>query len=275
MFYDVLLFKLIAFTNSMQRRKACAPFSMCSLSRVELLVPPPPMLPMPNFQTVTWKQRGFQEVLGLLLPQRSREFPECTKVFQHVPTEYWTTAGLSSSRLRDGSKLLELQQEQLMVPLAPNLCETDLISELLGVTLGPKKAARKALIKNWCALWRPFASICPLDAVGAGNVPTCAVLLGFRVVNTRARGEASAFGTSFEILLQGNRLPFALSYFSRSSRVQGDWRKWSKKNQHDPNERVGLNWRTEGLLDFLIQYIAGCTDWLLWEKKMASSLQPQ
>jgi hypothetical protein len=52
------------------------------------------------------------------------------------------------SRLRDGSKLLELQQEQLMVPLAPNLCETDLISELLGVTLGPKKAARKALIKN-------------------------------------------------------------------------------------------------------------------------------
>jgi len=128
--------------------KLVLPFQCARSGRVELLVPPPPMLPMPNFQTVTWKQRGFQEVLGQLLPQRSREFPECTKVFQHVPTEYWTTAGLSSSRLRDGSKLLELQQEQLMVPLAPNLCETDLISELLGVTLGPKKAARKALIKN-------------------------------------------------------------------------------------------------------------------------------
>ena len=35
-----------------------------------------------TFQTVAWKQRGFQEVLGQLLPQRSREFPECTKVFQ-------------------------------------------------------------------------------------------------------------------------------------------------------------------------------------------------
>ena len=152
-----------------------------------------------------------------------------------------------------GQNYWNFNNEQLMVPLAPNLSETDLISELLGVTLGPKKAARKALIKNWCALWRPFASICPLDAVGAGNLPTCAVLLGFRVVNTGAHGQASAFGTSFEILLQGNRLPFALSYFSRSSRVQGDWRKWSKKNQHDPNERVGLNWRTEGLLDFLVQ----------------------
>lgn len=125
--------------------KLVLPFQCARSGRVELLVPPPPMLPMPNFQTVAWKQRGFQEVLGQLLPQRSREFPECTKVFQ---LNIGQPQGYPVSRLRDGSKLLELQQEQLMVPLAPNLSEIDLISELLGVTLGPKKAARKALIKN-------------------------------------------------------------------------------------------------------------------------------
>lgn len=62
--------------------KLVLPFQCAGSGRVELLVPPPPMLPMPNFQTVAWKQRGFQEVLGQLLPQRSREFPECTEVFQ-------------------------------------------------------------------------------------------------------------------------------------------------------------------------------------------------